>query len=313
MKKSNRSSVLNIEDTGFERFSVKNILGLVIFTPLFFFWYIKFIGLLPEHIILYVLFVSTYFGNKFSREIILSFAIYVVYWAIYDSFRVFPNYQFNTVHIQQPYELDKALFGVNYQGQLLTLSEYFAKVHIPLFDVLAGIFYINWVPIPIALSLYFYLKKRPLFYSFAYCFVFVNFLGWIVYYAYPAAPPWYVADHGFALNLHTQGSEAGLRYFDQILDVNLFKGMYVRNSNVFAAMPSLHSAFPLITLYYGLKAKLGWFNIFFVIFCLGIWGAAVYTSHHYVIDVLCGISVASLGIFLFEKFLDKRVQVMFVK
>jgi hypothetical protein len=163
MKKSNRSSVLNIEDTGFERFSVKNIIGLVVFTPLFFFWYIKFIGLLPEHIILYVLFVSTYFGNKFSREIILSFAIYVVYWAIYDSFRVFPNYEFNTVHIQQPYELDKSLFGVNYQGQLLTLSEYFAKVHVPFFDVAAGIFYINWVPIPIALSCIFILRKDHYF------------------------------------------------------------------------------------------------------------------------------------------------------
>ena len=36
--------------------------------------------------------------------------------------------------------------------------------------------------------------------------------------------------------------------------------------------------------------------MFFIIIMLGIWFAAVYTSHHYLLDVLAGITVALTGI-----------------
>ena len=36
---------------------------------------------------------------------------------------------------------------------------------------------------------------------------------------------------------------------DIIFDVNIFSGLYAKSSNVFAAMPSLHSAYPVIVLW----------------------------------------------------------------
>jgi membrane-associated phospholipid phosphatase len=39
---------------------------------------------------------------------------------------------------------------------------------------------------------------------------------------------------------------------------------------------------------------------------LGIWFAAVYSSHHYVLDVLAGITCAILGIGLFQKILHTK-------
>jgi len=38
----------------------------------------------------------------------------------------------------------------------------------------------------------------------------------------------------------------------------------------------------------------------FVVFMLGIWFAAVYSGHHYIIDVLAGILCALIGIAIFE-------------
>jgi membrane-associated phospholipid phosphatase len=38
---------------------------------------------------------------------------------------------------------------------------------------------------------------------------------------------------------------------------------------------------------------------------VGIWWTAVYSGHHYLIDVMLGISCALLGIFVFEKGLMK--------
>jgi membrane-associated phospholipid phosphatase len=37
----------------------------------------------------------------------------------------------------------------------------------------------------------------------------------------------------------------------------------------------------------------------------GIWCSAVYTSHHYVLDVLAGMGCAATGIFLVEKGLSR--------
>jgi hypothetical protein len=71
-------------------------------------------------------------------------------------------------------------------------------------------------------------------------------------------------------------------------------------------MPSLHSSYPVIVLFYGLKSKLGAVNIFFFIVMIGIWFAAVYTSHHYVLDVLAGITCAVIGIFSFGKLIGQK-------
>ncbi len=71
-------------------------------------------------------------------------------------------------------------------------------------------------------------------------------------------------------------------------------------------MPSLHSSYPLIVLYYGIRNKLGWINIILAVVTVGIWFAAVYSSHHYVLDVLAGIACAITGIWLFQKLLHAK-------
>ena len=46
-------------------------------------------------------------------------------------------------------------------------------------------------------------------------------------------------------------------------------------------------------------------TIVFAFICMGIWWTAVYSCHHYIIDVLLGILTAVLGIFILEKVLFK--------
>ena len=41
----------------------------------------------------------------------------------------------------------------------------------------------------------------------------------------------------------------------------------------------------------------------FAVICLGIWWTAVYTGHHYIIDVLLGIATTIVGILLLERVL----------
>jgi hypothetical protein len=259
------------------------------------------LGFKTDQLILVGLFNVLFFLSDPTRRFILGFTVFIVFWVLFDSMKLFPNYQYNTVHIGSLYQLEKSLFGIkSAEGAILTPNE-FAYLHrSTFFDILAGFFYLCWIPLPLAFAGYLFYKDKDKFFQFALSFLIVNLIGFIVYYACPAAPPWYVQVHGFGFNAHTPGNTAGLGRWDAYFHVHVFAGLYAKSSNVFAAMPSLHAAYPLIVLYYGVKFRLRVINVLFAAIMIGIWFAAVYTSHHYVLDVLAGITCGILGILLFQ-------------
>jgi membrane-associated phospholipid phosphatase len=95
---------------------------------------------------------------------------------------------------------------------------------------------------------------------------------------------------------------------DEYFGISLFRGMYDMNGNVFAAIPSLHCAFPIILLYFAAAKRLkGWFT-FALIMMVSTWFAAVYTNHHYVIDVILGISTGILAVSIYH-FIVRRTRI----
>lgn len=293
------------ESKSFSRFTKSNVILITILSIVYFIWFGEVIPFRPEHSTLYCIVLAMFIINGVTRSFIKAMLPFALFWVIYDSMRLVPNYEINPVHIKEVYMFDKYLFGIYENGIKLTMNEYLTKHHTAFFDILSGLFYINWVPIPLLFGIYVFLKDKTVIYSFAYCFLFVNLIGFCFYYMYPAAPPWYVTEYGFVEHFDIMGNVGNLKNFDNLVGIPIFKGIYEKNANVFAAMPSLHSAYPLIVLYFAKQAKMGKFIIFYVIFCLGIWGSAVYSNHHYVLEVLAGISCAILGITLFNLFLRK--------
>ncbi|MCC2548590.1 phosphatase PAP2 family protein [Hymenobacter sp. BT175] len=263
------------------------------------------IGFRPEQLVLVGLCNACYFLSDTTRRFITGFSIFVVFWILYDYMRAFPNYAYRAVDVAGLYHTEKSLFGISHLGRVVTPNEFWLLHHTAWLDVLCGIFYLCWVPIPLAFAGYLFFKNRPLFFAFALTFLLVNILGFVVYYLHPAAPPWYVQQHGLQFQPLTMGSTAGLARFDRFFGVSIFQGIYAKNANIFAAMPSLHSAYPAIVLFYAIKNRSGLFNAFFLVVMLGIWFAAVYTSHHYVLDVLAGISIAITGIGIIRLLLAK--------
>ncbi len=263
------------------------------------------IGFRPEQLVLVGLCNACYYLSDTTRRFITGFSIFVVFWVLYDYMKAFPNYAYRAVDIARLYNTEKSLFGINYHGNLLTPNEFWLLNGNSFLDVMCGLFYLCWVPVPLAFAGYLFFQNRRLFFEFSLTFLLVNILGFVIYYLHPAAPPWYVQQHGFAFQPLTMGSTAQLAKFDNFFGVNIFKSIYAKNSNIFAAMPSLHSAYPVVVLFYAMKNKVSVFNLFFFVIMLGVWFAAVYTSHHYVLDVLAGISVALAGIFILRLLLEK--------
>ena len=109
--------------------------------------------------------------------------------------------------------------------------------------------------------------------------------------------------YGFEEHFNIRGNPGRLINFDHFFGVNIFGGMYDLNANVYAAIPSLHCAFPIVQLYFARKYRFNRWVIGYIILMLSTWFAAVYTNHHYVIDVIAGIATALMAILIYDKVL----------
>ena len=290
----------------YHRFSKSNIKIASIFTILYIGWISISMGLRAEHIGAMSFIIMMFFASKVTRNIALGFGFFIIYAILYDSLRVWPNYELNPVHIIEPFNLEKTLFGLNLNGTNVIPGEYLFANKTDFQSFISGAFYLTWVPFPLAFALYLFFKNKKLLIGFSFTFLLTNLVGFIIYYIYPAAPPWYKLYHGTELDFSVLGSAAGLLEFDRLIGSPIFENMYTRNSNVFAAIPSLHAAYPVVLFYFGLKNKVKWMSILFFIDILGIWYGAVYTLHHYIIDLLLGGLCAIIAIFAYEKLFNKK-------
>ena len=230
---------------------------------------------------------------------LLPFAIFGI---SYDWMRICPNYEVNPIDVAGLYNLEKSLFGVMDNGLLVTPCEYFAAHNWPIADVFAGIFYLCWVPVPILFGLCLYFKKeRKTYLRFALVFL-VRQSDWLCRLLHSSGCSALVC-HQLRLrtDIEHTGNVAGLGRFDAFFGVTIFDSIYGRNANVFAAVPSLHAAYMVVALVYAIIGKCRWYVItLFSIIMVGIWGTAIYSCHHYIIDVLLGISCALIGWLVFE-------------
>lgn len=280
----------------------REIIFDIVFTVVFFLLQGTFVGINGNHILMLSLFNLLFFAHPLTRKLAVALLPFVVFEISYDWMRLYPNYKVNPIDIQGLYEAEKALFGIATENGTLIPGEYFNLHNSWIADLLAGIFYLCWVPGPMALGLWLFFKGDRSFYlRFALGFLFVNFVGFAGYYIHPAAPPWYAINFGFEPDFSTPGNVAGLGRFDELIGFPVFHSIYVNNSNIFAAIPSLHSAYMLIaTIYAVMSHQSKSIILCCIIVTLGIWATAVYSCHHYVIDVLLGILTTFVGIAIFE-------------
>lgn len=255
-----------------------------------------------------ILFWAALAALKPTRKLAMALLPWLIFACSYDVMRLFPNYTVNPIDVKDLFDAEKTLFGITLaDGERLIPSQYFALHHCTFADIMAGLFYLCWVPVPLAFGIYLYLKgEKEQYLCFSIAFLAVNLIGFAGYYLHPAAPPWYAMHYGFEPQLHTPGNVAGLGRFDQLTGMGIFHALYSKNSNVFAAVPSLHAAYMLIATAYAVlshrhKATI----LLFAFICGGIWWTAIYTAHHYIIDVLLGIVTAATGMTLWELFVRR--------
>jgi membrane-associated phospholipid phosphatase len=261
-------------------------------------------GLRGDHVLVGLLgFLDLY--NEKSRLFLKLFFPFMLTGIVFDSMRYFYWQGIaGKVQVAAPYELERRVFGVD--GS--TLNEIFERHHGPVLDLACGFAYLTYVGEYLALAFVLFWRGRYRAVStFALSFFVVNIMGYVTYFIYPVAPPWYVSQYGLGPVRYDVGPAAAAAHrFDALLGTRFFDAMYGRGVDVFGAYPSLHVAYPLIAAVLAFRlSELRWARWpalgFFLLMCL----SAVYLQHHYVTDVVLG-SVYAIVALAAVTALDRR-------
>lgn len=252
-------------------------------------------GLKGDHVVIGLLGLLDVYNEK-SRLFLKSFFPFILTGVLYDSMRYFyvPLVD-GRVHTAEPYLIERAWFGIG--GR--TLNEIFLERHWVALDLACGFAYLTYVAeyLLLAMLLFGWGRIRAAR-TFARCFLVVNLLGWILYFAYPAAPPWYVTLYGLGpARMDIQPFPAAAHRFDVLLGTHVFDQMYGRGVVTFGAIPSLHVAYPFIAAILSFRmAALRWARVPAILFFLLVSLSAVYLQHHYVIDAVLGVMCAGAAL-----------------
>ncbi|MGA0257376.1 MAG: phosphatase PAP2 family protein [Saprospiraceae bacterium] len=291
----------------FERFSKSWLVAFAVITVVYWIWFGLLVGFQTSDLNLYLLILFLFFFNKSSRQIFVLFSPFFIYLIFYSSLRALGRINPLNIHIEDLYKLEVQLFGINHEGTRISVNEYFMEHAHALLDLFAGSFYITWVPFPIFFAFIVFFSKKPkIAFDFWIAFFIANIFGFLGYIIYPAAPPWYYFEYGNELINTVPCNAAGLARFDDMLGINMYRAMYSQGTNTFGAIPSMHAAFPLLLVYYSLKFKNHWLTALFTLSLIGIWFGAVYSAHHYVIDMILGIVCGILGLIITELLVNRK-------
>lgn len=165
----------------------------------------------------------------------------------------------------------------------------------PILDFFAGFAYSTHLVEVFGVGTFLFFARSTRFRGLCWAFLFANALGILIGMLYPAAPPWYVISHGLGpADPRAASSAGGAARFDALLGIHYFEHFYSRNPNVFGAMPSLHSAYPVVVAFAVWDRRWRW-RVPALAYAVLMWFSAVYLAHHFFLDVLVGVSVATVS------------------
>jgi len=259
----------------------------------------QFLRVRPDHVFVALLLLALSLGRGRMKHFVIDWTPWILFWICYDMMRGVADNLRGAINIVWPYQAELAIFG-RFFGHII--PNFFAQnwqiVHQGswlknLFDGSGGLFYTLHFGMPLILGWVFWhtLDDRKMFYRLVWTITVLNFSALATFMLYPAAPPWYVYSFGFGQPPQTSfwGLGAGsLVDVDKMIGMNFFQTLWGGfNPNHFAAIPSLHGAYPLVVAWFAYK-KFGKYPWLLALYPLGVWFSAVYLNQHYIIDLFIG-------------------------
>lgn len=249
----------------------------------------------PDTMFVILLGVFVVFGQ--ARGFLIRFLPLISLMLLYEVFRGWADDLNGTVHFMEMIDFDRWMF----LGDLPTvvLQQWWWHGSLQWYDFYFYFLYTIHFLMPLGLAVWLWKKAESYYWPFAWAIVGLSFAAFITYIVFPAAPPWMAKELGYiAEPLHRISSDIwaamGIQNFSEIY-ANL-------PANPVAAVPSLHSAYPMlfslfIVSIYGFK-KYWWVFLY----PISMWIGVVYMGEHYVIDAILGAGYATLAFYISHRY-----------
>jgi hypothetical protein len=161
------------------------------------------------------------------------------------------------------------------------------------------------VPLAFGIGLILAGRTNP-FHLLMFALLAVSALAAITFVVFPTAPPWLAAEHGYIPTVH--------HILKQSLNDLHMTSLAAQEGNaskydVTAAVPSLHTAFPLICLLTAVQARLPKPVIAVLALDLAaVVFSIVYTGEHYLVDALAGAAYAAVSWLVVRRVLEGEAE-----
>jgi membrane-associated phospholipid phosphatase len=199
-------------------------------------------------------------------------------------------------HVTAMIDADKALAGGHVPTVWLQQHLYHAG-QVQWWEVAVSLVYVShFLTVP-TVAVILWLRDRFQWARYMRRWFTLSVAGLITYFLYPAAPPWWAAEHGF-IDPVARISTAGWNLIGLHSAGNSLNALQVEASNPVAAMPSLHTAYALMAVAFFLPVvRKRWWPLLLA-YPLAMTFTLVYSGEHYVIDVLVGWLYVAATFFL---------------
>ncbi len=236
----------------------------------------------PDTLLIILIVIGLVFGR--GKEFVIRFAPFLGLLIVYDSFRSIADDLNNHVNYWPMIHFDSWLGGGTIPTQLLQSVWWHGSVS--WYDFYFYFLYTIHFLVPVVIALILWKYKPKLYWPFVWSFVGISFLAFITFVLFPTAPPWLAHQLGYFGGDFTRISSEIWR----AMGVENFSEVYSKLSpNEVAAVPSLHSAYPLLASFFVIAAfgiKRVWWIL---IYPISMWIGVVYLGEHYVFDIVIAI------------------------
>lgn len=251
----------------------------------------------PYHWFMLIIIPAAFLAAERCRKFFLDWAPLVAFWLVYDRLRLLQPMLLNRVAVAWPYELERWLFGSLFGGDVPAhasrawLAAHSSTALGASLSWTAQLVYLSHIVLVPLLFMCLWargradLRSQARFHRMMRAFAYLNFAAIAIYLLLPVAPPWWVSLYGTAQP--TSDLLAQMR-MSSAMDGRLVTALIHNASQWFAAVPSLHGAYPVLLLLLTWRERNKRLLVVLMVYALAMWAATVMLNQHYVIDLIAG-------------------------
>ncbi|MFM8847107.1 MAG: phosphatase PAP2 family protein [Actinomycetota bacterium] len=230
-------------------------------------------------------------GKPFAkqRQMVLDLELYAAMWLSYDYSRGIADTFGFPLQVEAPRNIDRALFFGTDPNEWM--QRHFLESSVRWYDVVGSLVYFTHFFVPVATSVYLWIRYRDQWVRYMRRFATVLFAGVATYVVLPTAPPWMASSNKYPYRIMEPLARPTGRGWNE-LGLETVNSVLLRGqqwANPTAALPSLHAAFALfVVVFFWDRLPNRWWRGASLSFPLAMALSLVYFGEHWVIDVIAG-------------------------